>query len=154
MWTQESNEWAFALRTLAADSVPLCARALFKGKRRCLRGDSETVAVGDFFPALVVASSPWGSVVTVATGSEAYGSNACVLFFHECALICLPSGQVAAFIQPHEQCTERAECYVRLDSLGVLRMQIGLRSAVAIHSCDAACITQEHGGLSHRPLNS
>lgn len=162
LWTEESNDWACAPGTLAADSVPLCAQALadevlsgvsFEWKRRCLRGASEAVAVGDSLASLVVASSPWGNVVPVATGSEAYGNDACVFFFYVCALVCLPCGQVAAIIQPYEQCTGRAECWARQDSLGMLRMQVGVRRAAALHSCDAACVTREHGGLSHGPLN-
>lgn len=162
LWSQDSDDWCVGAPTLSSDDVSPAAKVLMNSlvpgwsvswRSRCTRGASESVAVRDTVAALV-ASDRGDRVVDIAVGQAAYDSEAKVSFFQVCAFLRMQSGQAAAVVHPFSASSGGGHRIVQRDKFQFLRMQVGVRRAVALHMCDSACTEDGHGGLVHSEVNA
>lgn len=162
LWCQSGDDWCAGDPKLSAEDVPLPARALMESlspgctvswRSRCVRGPSESASIPDAL-AVLVASDGGDRVVDVAVGAAAYGNRANVSFFQVCAFMRMQCGQPAAVVHPFRMSVGGGHHYVQRDKFLFLRMQVGVRRAVALHVCDSVCIEDGRGGLVHSDVDS
>lgn len=162
LWSHDSDSWCVGAPTLSSNDVPPAARALMdtlapgwnaSWRSRCARGASESASVRDAL-AVLVASDGGNRVVDVAVGAAAYSSSASVSFFQVCAFLSMQCGQAAAVVHPFKASSGGSHHFVQRDKFLFLRMQVGVRRAVALHMCDSGCAEDGRGGLVHSEANS
>lgn len=118
----------------------------------CSRGSSEGVNVGDAL-AVLVASDKGTQVVDAAVGAAAYDNRSVVSFFRVGALLRMPCGKCAAFVSPFLQSADGDHMVLQEATCLLLVMQVGVRRAVALHACDAACKPDARGVMLHGDCN-
>lgn len=162
LWSQNSDDWCVGAPKLPHNDVPSPAKALMERlspgcsvswRSRCARGPGEGASISDAL-AVLVTSDGGDRVVDVAVGVAAYSNRADVSFFQVRAFLRMPCGQPAAVVHPYKMSAGGGDHFVQRDRFLFLRMQLGVRRAVALHVCDSSCTEDGRGGLVHSNVNS
>lgn len=104
--------------------------------------------IGDTLAVLVEGESD-AQVVNVAAGPAAYDNRCVVSFFRVGALLRLSCGKGVAIVSPFRMAVDGDHLVLEEGTCLFLRMQVGVRRAVALHVCDAACKVDGRGVLVH-----
>lgn len=164
LWSRESDGWSLCparlpvgdvwepAHLLAASLLGPPTSASLDWRTRCSRGSSDVVDIGDSL-AVLVSSESAAQVVDVAAGAAAYGNHCVVSFFRVGALLRLTCGKGAAFVSPFCMAANGDHHVLQQDSCMLLPMQVGVRRAVALHACDAACARDGSGSMVHSTSN-
>lgn len=160
LWSRDSEYWVTGstrltgtvwepAQLLADRLLPPLAGTSHDWRTYCSRGSSsDGVNIGDAL-AVLVASDSAAQVVDVAVGTAAYDNRSAVSFFRVGALLQMPCGKAAAFVSPFRTSADGDHMLLHENVCLFLPMQAGVRRAVALHACDAACKPDARGMTSH-----